>query len=57
MIIVVRDAATLKTEVVAFDYKWYYDFFLAYTDTSMDFFYKNNITSITVDGTPIPIPD
>ena len=57
MIIIIENATGLETEVIAFDYKWYYEFFLAFTDTSMDFFHKDNLTSITVDGNPIPLPD
>jgi hypothetical protein len=57
MTIIIEDAAGLETTVIAFDYKWYYEFFLAYTNTSMDFFHKDNLASITVDGNPIPLPN
>jgi hypothetical protein len=56
MIVEMIDKGGHKTVIEAEEYKWKDDFFFIYTITAMDFFDKNNIASIVVDGEDIPLP-
>jgi len=44
------------TVIDATDYNWYYEFFRVFTNISMDFFDRDNIKEIRVDGNPIDLP-
>jgi len=44
------------TVIEADAYQWYYEFFLVYTSTSMDYFDRDNIKSIVVDGREVELP-
>jgi hypothetical protein len=44
------------TTIEATAYDWYYGFFRVFTEVSMDFFDRDNIKEILVDGDPIPLP-
>ena len=42
--------------IEAIDYDWYYGFFRVFADAAMDFFDRDSIEDITVDGDPIDLP-
>ena len=44
------------TFIDALDYDWYYEFFRVFTYVSMDFFDRDSIKEIFVDGEPIDLP-
>ena len=44
------------TVIDATDYNWYYEFFRVFTNISMDFFDRDNIKEIRVDGNSIDLP-
>jgi hypothetical protein len=46
----------LKTTIEATAYDWYYEFFRVFTVVSMDFFDRDSIKEILVDGDPISLP-
>jgi hypothetical protein len=55
-----RIKVTLDSDTVTFldaiDYDWYYEQFRVFTYLSNNFFDRDNIKEITVDGEPISMP-
>lgn len=50
MIIEIIKHDTTYTTIEADDWNWYYDTFMVFGATFMDFFDTNDISSITIDG-------